>query len=64
MAHSAALSNIVMLLVILLTQSSLGWVRVRAPGELIHDKLFGQEHLKMILLPSCLLPSLPPPALS
>ena len=52
-AHSAALSNIVILLVILLTQSALGWLRVRSPGELIHDKLFGQEKLKMILLPSC-----------
>ena len=51
-AHSAALSNIVMLLVI-----SLAWMpgfvlRVRAPGKLIHDKLFGQEHIKLILLPS------------
>jgi hypothetical protein len=25
----------------------------RSPGELIHDKLFGQEYFKMILLPSC-----------
>ena len=27
-------------------------LRVRAPGKLIHDKLFGQEHIKLILLPS------------
>jgi hypothetical protein len=26
-------------------------LRVRAPGKLIYDKLFGQEQLKMILLP-------------
>jgi hypothetical protein len=42
-----------MLLMILMTQSALVWLRVRSPGELIHDKLFGQEYFKMILLPSC-----------
>ena len=30
-------------------------LRVRAPGKLIYDKLFGQEQLKMILLPPCFL---------
>ena len=51
-AHSASLNNVVMLLVILNAQGW-GWLRVRPPGELIHDKLFGQECLKMGMLPSC-----------
>ena len=37
-----------------------GWLRVRPPGELIHDKLFGQKGSKMISLRRPLLPSSPP----
>ena len=39
-----------MLLVLLIAWMPGFVLRVRAPGKLICDKLFGQEHLKMILL--------------
>ena len=49
------LLNIVMLLTCSSCVRCQGWLRVRAPGELIHDNLFGQNQFKMILLPPCVI---------